>query len=106
MEKGVQLLIKSSNPYLKGYTLAVRNNWNHQIERVYISEREKELFLAKFGEKVVYENEFLNWIDSLYGTEKVQDLSKGASVESDIQRQIEQSERKKLGNSETLPDLM
>ncbi len=46
---------------LGGYSLAVRDDWVYKIKRVHITEKEKELYIEKFGEKIVTYSEFFDW---------------------------------------------
>jgi len=46
---------------LEGYYIPVRNTFNNSIEREFIPMEAKELFEKKFGDKIITDEEFLNW---------------------------------------------
>ncbi|MGD2034241.1 MAG: hypothetical protein PVF73_04235 [Bacteroidales bacterium] len=46
---------------LEGYYIPVRNSFNNCIEREFIPMEAKELFEEKFGDKVITDEEFLDW---------------------------------------------
>ena len=46
---------------LEGYYIPVRNNFNNKIEREFIPLQAKELFEKKFGERLISDQEFLDW---------------------------------------------
>jgi len=53
-------LFKEVRP-LKMYSLAIRDDWTFKIKRTNITEREKDLYLKTFGEKIITYSEFYNW---------------------------------------------
>lgn len=59
MEQKIKLFEES--PLIGGYSIAVRDNWVYKIKRVHITEREKDLFLKEFGEKIITYDEFYDW---------------------------------------------
>lgn len=63
MKNRVQLF--EENSLLGGYLLAVRDDWSYKIKKVNISKEEKELYLEKFGEKIVTYETFFEWWKSL-----------------------------------------
>jgi hypothetical protein len=46
---------------LEGYYIPVRNSYNNLIEREFIPVEAKEIFEQSFGEKVITDNEFMDW---------------------------------------------
>ena len=46
---------------LEGYYINVRNSFNNQLEQEFIPEKAKSFYETKFGEKVISDNEFLDW---------------------------------------------
>ena len=52
-------------PYNKlgfeGYYIPVRNSFNNQIEKEFIPLKAKEIFELKYGQKIISDQEFLNW---------------------------------------------
>ncbi len=45
-----------------GYSIAVRDDWSFKIKRLHVSEDEKLAYEQEFGNKIIHENEFLNWL--------------------------------------------
>jgi hypothetical protein len=53
---------KLYNKYgLEGYYIPVRNIFNNKIEREFIPISAKEMFEKKFGERLITDQEFLDW---------------------------------------------
>lgn len=46
---------------LEGYHIPVRNSFSNIVEEEFIPEEARELFEKKFGDKVITEEEFLDW---------------------------------------------
>jgi hypothetical protein len=44
-----------------GYYIPVRNSWNYKIEKRHLTKEEKEIYEQTFGEKVLYDHEFMDW---------------------------------------------
>lgn len=47
---------------LGGYYIPVRNNWNYHIIWRLISEKQKELYENDFGEEIITDDDFYNWL--------------------------------------------
>ncbi|MBQ9212877.1 MAG: hypothetical protein IJ150_02925 [Bacteroidales bacterium] len=65
MEKERKIFTES--PVLGGYTLTVRDDWNYKLKQVSVTEKEKNAYLEKFGEKIITFNEFFDWWKTLIG---------------------------------------
>lgn len=59
MEQEIKLFEES--PLLGGYALAVRDNWVYKIKRVHVTEKEKDLYIEEFGEKIITYDDFFDW---------------------------------------------
>jgi hypothetical protein len=46
---------------LEGYYINVRNSFNNQLEQEFIPEKAKSLYESKFGETIIFDDEFLDW---------------------------------------------
>jgi hypothetical protein len=46
---------------LEGYYIQVRNSFNNQLEDEFIPLKAKELFESRYGQKVISDQEFLDW---------------------------------------------
>ncbi len=46
---------------LRGYHIPVRNSMNNRIEQEFIPAEAREYYLQKFGEKILSDEEFLDW---------------------------------------------
>jgi hypothetical protein len=46
---------------LEGYYIPVRNTFNNNIEREFIPLKAKDFFEKKFGERLITDQEFLDW---------------------------------------------
>ncbi len=56
-----KLVLFKKNDLLGGYSLAVRDNWGYKTLRRHITDREKELYEKKFGNKLLTDDEFFEW---------------------------------------------
>jgi len=56
-----------------GWLLAIRNNWNEEITRTFVTEDVKAAYLETFGNKVLKEDDFLDWYCE-YKKQKYNDL--------------------------------
>lgn len=56
-----KLVLFRKNDLLGGFSLAVRDNWGYKTLRRHITEREKELYEKKFGNKLLTDDEFFDW---------------------------------------------
>jgi hypothetical protein len=60
--KQVIIFYKPFKKYgLEGYYIPVRNSFNNQIENEFIPLKAKDLFEAKYGQKIISDQEFLDW---------------------------------------------
>lgn len=50
-----------SDWWRKGYFIPVMNQLNNKTERRFITVAEKEVYLRKFGEKIITKQEFIDW---------------------------------------------
>ncbi|MBN2487119.1 MAG: hypothetical protein JXB34_14185 [Bacteroidales bacterium] len=48
-------------PWRDGYLIPVRNRLNNMIQREYIPEEYKIKYLNKWGEKVIFDDQFVDW---------------------------------------------
>ena len=48
-----------------GYFIKVRNSWNYRLDKIRVTTEEKELYEKKFGERILYDNEFYDWYYAL-----------------------------------------
>lgn len=48
-----------------GYFIKVRNSWNYHLDKVHITNVEKEMYEKEFGKNILYETEFYDWYFSL-----------------------------------------
>lgn len=55
------IFFKPTHNQLAGYYIPVRNDWNYQIMKRHISEKEKEAYKQEFGEKILSDNDFFKW---------------------------------------------
>jgi hypothetical protein len=46
---------------LEGYYVPVRNTFNNNIEQEFIPLKAKEIYEKKFGERIITDQEFLDW---------------------------------------------
>lgn len=46
---------------LEGYYIPVRNTFNNSIEREFIPIQAREMYEEQFGERVITDQEFLDW---------------------------------------------
>jgi hypothetical protein len=46
---------------LQGYYIPVRNSFNNCIEREFIPLKAKDIFEKKFGERLISDQEFMDW---------------------------------------------
>jgi hypothetical protein len=51
--------------WLGGYYIPVRNSWSYRLKKVHLSDKEKQLYEQKFGEKIILDTEFDEWYSSL-----------------------------------------
>lgn len=59
MRKRIELFIE--NTMIGGYSIAVRDDWSLKIKRVHISDTEREAYIEKFDQKILLENDFMEW---------------------------------------------
>lgn len=45
----------------EGYLIPVRNRLNNMLQREFLPESYKKLFLEKWGEKIIYDDLFIDW---------------------------------------------
>ena len=69
MKKKIKLFSKA-NPVTGGYNVAVKSDWGNIILYKYLSEKEKEIYLKEFGEKMITETEFFAWWEGLLHNKK------------------------------------
>ena len=50
------------SPILKGYIVAVRDDWTYKIKRIFLNKKQKEAYLKHFGEKIVTMEKFFEWL--------------------------------------------
>jgi len=55
---------------INGYALAVRDPWNYHIKRVHVSEEELNMYLKRFGELILTEDDFLKWWCEIHSIRK------------------------------------
>jgi hypothetical protein len=56
------IFFKPYNSYgLEGYYIPVRNSFNNHIEKEFLPTGAKELFENTFGQKIITDEEFLDW---------------------------------------------
>lgn len=48
-----------------GYLIPVRNRLGNMIEREYLPQEMREAFVTKFGEEIVYDDDFTDWYCSM-----------------------------------------
>ncbi len=60
MKKKLNLF--EENTVLGGYSIAVRDDWSLRVKRVHISEEEMEAYEQEFGDKILKEQDFVNWL--------------------------------------------
>lgn len=58
-----------------GWLLAIRNNWNEDLRRTFVSDDVKQAYTETFGQKVLKEDDFLDWYCE-YKKQKNEQLSK------------------------------
>lgn len=51
----------SQETWRKGYLLPVRNRLNDILEKDFIPEEYKDKYLEKWGENIIYDDEFIDW---------------------------------------------
>lgn len=56
---------KSRVWWWKGYNIPVRNSWSYKLKKVHLSDKEKQLYEQKFGEKIILDTEFDEWYNSI-----------------------------------------
>lgn len=49
----------------KGFYIPVRNDFSNNLEKRYISESEKEKYESQFGVKILFDEEFFQWLKSI-----------------------------------------
>ena len=74
MNENIKLFEESR--ILGGYSLAVKDDWGPKIKRRHITEREKELYLKEFGEKMITDDEFFDWWCRINGYGKYTSMQK------------------------------
>ncbi len=63
MSQRIQLFKESR--ILKGYTIAVRDDWSLRVKRILINDYQKELYEKEFEDKLITENEFYVWLEKI-----------------------------------------
>jgi hypothetical protein len=48
-----------------GYLIPVRNRLGNMIEREYLPKEMKEAFFNQFGEKIIFDDDFVEWYVSM-----------------------------------------
>jgi hypothetical protein len=61
MKQGIIFFKPFSKYGLEGYYIPVRNSFNNQLEEEFIPLKAKELFEAAYGQKIITDEEFLDW---------------------------------------------
>ena len=56
-----EIFFKPTHNVLGGYYIPVRNEWNYQIIKRHLTQREKELYQKQFGEQIITDDEYFNW---------------------------------------------
>ena len=59
MRKKIELF--KENTIIGGYSIAVRDDWSFKIKRVHISDTERDVYVEKFGDRIILESKFMNW---------------------------------------------
>ncbi len=55
------IIVFEENRRLQGWNVKVLDDWGSKIKKRFITDAEKELFIAEFGEKIIRESEFMEW---------------------------------------------
>jgi hypothetical protein len=61
MKKSAIFFMPYSKHGLEGYYIPVRNTFSNQLEQEFIPLKAKGLYEARYGEKVITDQEFLDW---------------------------------------------
>lgn len=56
---------KCPEDWRDGYLIPVRNRMGNMLERDYLPRELKEKYLEKFGEEVIYDDDFTEWYCSM-----------------------------------------
>jgi hypothetical protein len=60
-EKNIIFFEPCPEIWREGYLIPVRNRLNHMIEREFLPEEYKSRFLETWGEKIIYDDIFIDW---------------------------------------------
>lgn len=61
MEKEIQFFIPCRDVWRKGYFIPVRCRFSQKIERDFLPSELKDVFLKKWGERIIFDDEFVEW---------------------------------------------
>lgn len=61
MEKEIQFFIPCKDVWRDGSFIPVRCRFNQKIEREFLPSELKEAFLKNWGERIIYDDEFVDW---------------------------------------------
>lgn len=48
-----------------GFYVSVRNSVNYHLEEKHLDNNEKELYEKEFGENIIYDTEFYDWLSGI-----------------------------------------
>ena len=65
MDKKVTFFIPNRETWREGYFIPVRNRLNNKLERDFLPNELKELYLDRWGEKILYDDEFIDWYSDI-----------------------------------------
>lgn len=61
MSKQLIFFKECPETWREGYLIPVRNRLGNMVERDYLPKELKESFLEEFGEKIIYDDVFVDW---------------------------------------------
>ncbi len=59
--KDKEIRLFTENRRLGGHNIHVIDDWGYKLKTRFVKEREKELYLKEFGEKLISDEEFYKW---------------------------------------------
>jgi hypothetical protein len=60
-EKKIIFFEPCSEPWREGYLIPVRNRLNNMLQREFLPVEYKSQFLEQWGEKIIFDDKFINW---------------------------------------------
>lgn len=65
-----KIVLYKRSKLLGGYALAVRDPWSYHIKRVHVTDEELNMYIRKFGEQIISEDEFVKWWCEIHSIKK------------------------------------